>query len=89
MPRELKEQRILTTGKLLKSKKNFDLTYCQYKPEIVIREKGGVQRELDFWKGKVEPLLDEARDILGDKFQSNAYKFEDLVSDREYFGREY
>ena len=69
--------------------KDLDITYCQYKPEIVIREDGGVQRELDFWKGKVEPLLDEAKDILGDKFQSNAYKFEDLVNDRENFGREY
>ena len=65
--------------------KDLDVTYCQYKPEIVIREKGGVQRELDFWKGEVEPLLLEAKDILGDKFQSNMYKFEDLISDRENF----
>jgi len=69
--------------------KNFDLTYCQYKPEIVIREDGGQQRELDFWKNKVQPLLDEAREILGDKFQTNYYKLEDLVTDRENFGRNY
>jgi len=69
--------------------KNFDLTYCQYKPEIIIREDGGQQRELDFWKDKVQPLLDEAREILGDKFQTNYYKLEDLVTDRENFGRNY
>ena len=28
--------------------KDYDLTYCQYKPEIVIREDGGEQRELSF-----------------------------------------
>ena len=69
--------------------KNFDLTYCQYKPEIVIREDGGEQRELEFWRDKVGPLLAEAEEILGDKFQVNGYKFEDLATDREKFGRNY
>ena len=69
--------------------KDFDLMYCQYKPEIVIREDGGMQRDLDFWKNKVQPLLDEAEQILGKKFQVNGYKLEDLAEDREKFGRNY
>jgi len=69
--------------------KDFDLTYCQYKPEIVIREDGGQQRDLEFWKDTVAPLLDEAKKILGSKFQLNGYKFEDLATDREKFGRNY
>ena len=29
---------------------DYDLTYCQYKPEVVNREReGGVQRESEFW----------------------------------------
>ena len=69
--------------------KDFDLTYCQYKPEIVIREDGGEQRDREFWLDEVQPLLDEAKEILGDKFQINGYKFEDLENDREKFGRNY
>ena len=69
--------------------KDFDLTYCQYKPEVVIREDGGEQREIEFWRDKVNPLLMEAKDILGNKFQMNSYKFEDLTTDREKFGRNY
>ena len=69
--------------------KDFDLMYCQYKPEIIIREDGGVQRDIEFWTDKVQPLLDEAKDILGDKFQVNGYKLEDLATDREKFGRNY
>ncbi len=69
--------------------KDFDLSYCQYKPEIIIREDGGQQRELEFWTDKVNPLLKEAETILGDKFQVNGYKFEDLAMDREKFGRNY
>ena len=69
--------------------KDFDLSYCQYKPEIIIREDGGQQRELDFWTNKVQPLLDQAKEILGSKFQINNYKFEDLIKDREEFGRNY
>ena len=68
---------------------DYDLSYCQYKPEIIIREKGGEQRELEFWTEKVNPLLTQAEKILGDKFQVNGYKFEDLAMDREKFGRDY
>jgi sulfatase maturation enzyme AslB (radical SAM superfamily) len=69
--------------------KDFDLTYCQYKPEIVIREDGGQQRDKEFWLHEVEPLLDKAKEILGSKFQINGYKFQDLETDREKFGRNY
>jgi sulfatase maturation enzyme AslB (radical SAM superfamily) len=69
--------------------KDFDLTYCQYKPEVVIREDGGEQRDLAFWRDDVGPLLEEAEKILGDKFQINGYKLEDLETDREKFGRNY
>jgi cyclic pyranopterin phosphate synthase len=69
--------------------KDFDLAYCQYKPEVVIREDGGQQRELEFWTKKVNPLLEEAKNILGDKFQANSYKFEDLINDRSSYGRSY
>jgi cyclic pyranopterin phosphate synthase len=69
--------------------KDYNLTYCQYKPEIVIREDGGQQRELEFWTKKVSPMLEEAQRILGSKYQANNYKFEDLVTDRDNFGREY
>ena len=69
--------------------KDFDLTYCQYKPEIVIREDGGQQRNIEFWRDKVGPLLLQAENILGDKYQINGYKLEDLSMDREKFGRNY
>lgn len=69
--------------------KDLDLTYCQYKPEIIIREKGGEQRSIEFWRDEVQPRLDEAKKILGDKFQVNGYKLEDLSLDRENFGRDY
>tara|TARA_R100001460_G_scaffold83037_2_gene123930 strand:- start:190 stop:1398 length:1209 start_codon:yes stop_codon:yes gene_type:complete len=68
---------------------DIDVTYCQYKPEIVIREDGGQQRDIEFWRDKVQPMLDEANQILGDKFQVNGYKLEDLAMDREKFGRNY
>ena len=44
--------------------KDYDVAYCQYKPEIVIREVGGEQRDLEFWTQKVNPLLEEAEQIL-------------------------
>tara|TARA_Y100000310_G_scaffold39188_1_gene36771 strand:- start:3440 stop:4663 length:1224 start_codon:yes stop_codon:yes gene_type:complete len=69
--------------------KDFDLMYCQYKPEIIIREDGGQQRDIEFWRDKVQPLLDEAKEILGDKYQVNGYKLEDLAMDRKQFGRSY
>ena len=68
----------------------YDLTYCQYKPEIVNREReNGKQREIHFWKNKVDPLLQEAKEILGDKFQINDYKLDDLENDPYFFGRTY
>lgn len=68
----------------------YDITYCQYKPEVVNREReGGIQREQDFWINKVNPLLNEAKLILGNKFQMNGYKFEDLINDPTLYGRNY
>lgn len=68
----------------------FDIDYCQYKPEIVNREREeGVQRDLDFWEAEVEPRLEEAKEILGNKFQINGYKLKDLINDRSLFGRSY
>ena len=68
----------------------FDLDYCQFKPEIVNREREeGIQRDIDFWKEKIEPLLSKAKDVLGDKFQINGYKLDDLQNDPEFYGRRY
>ena len=68
----------------------YDVDYCQFKPEVVNREReGGVQREQDFWYNEVDPLLQEAKAILGDKFQINGYKLSDLEEDPEFFGRTY
>lgn len=68
----------------------YDIDYCQYKPEIVNREREeGVQRDLKFWEEEAEPRLAEAKEILGDKFEINGYKMTDLVSDRSLFGRNY
>ena len=70
--------------------KDFDINYCQYKPEVVNREReGGVQREVDFWNKEVQPLLSEAKIILGDKFQINGYKITDLEKDPSLYGRTY
>lgn len=67
----------------------FDLAYCQFKPEIVNKEReGGVQRTLEFFNN-LKPYLTEAESILGDKFQVNDYKITDLEEDRDYFGRTY
>jgi len=69
---------------------DFDLDYCQFKPEVVNREReGGIQRDIDFWNEKIEPLIAKAKDILGDKFQINGYKLEDLENDPELYGRRY
>jgi len=69
---------------------DYDLEYCQFKPEIVNREReDGVQREQDFWYNRVDPLLEEAKSILGDKFQINGYKLSDLESDPGLYGRRY
>ena len=70
--------------------KEFDVTYLQYKPEIVNREReGGIQRTLEFWKNDVFPLLEQAQDILGDKFQLNGYKLRDLTENTLDYGRTY
>jgi GTP 3',8-cyclase len=69
---------------------DYDLEYCQFKPEIVNREReDGVQRERDFWYNQVDPLLEEAKNILGEKFQINGYKLSDLENDPELYGRRY
>ena len=69
--------------------KNTPITYCQYKPEIVNREReDGVQRTIEFWQ-RIKPALEEAKSILGDKFQINDYKLDDLTNDPEFFGRTY
>ena len=67
-----------------------DIDYVQYKPEIVnIEREGGIQREAKFWKEEVQPLLDEAKEILGKKFQINGYHFKDLEDDPKLLGRNY
>jgi len=69
--------------------KDYDISYCQFKPEIVNREReDGVQIEIEFWE-KILPLIEEAKKLLGNKFQMNTYKLEDLVNDRKTFGRTY
>lgn len=68
----------------------FDIDYCQFKPEVVNREReGGIQRDIEFWNEKVEPLLEESKGILGEKFQINGYKLEDLENDPLFYGRTY
>jgi len=68
----------------------YDVDYCQFKPEIVNREReDGVQREQEFWYKEVDPLLEEAKGILGSKFQINGYKLSDLEQDPELYGRTY
>ena len=70
--------------------KDLGLDYCQFKPEIVNREReGGKQRSVDFWNNEVEPLLKEAKNILGDLFQINGYKLTDLEQDPSLYGRRY
>jgi len=49
----------------------------------------GVQRDIEFWNNEVEPLLEKAKEVLGDKFQVNGYKLTDLEDDPEFFGRTY
>lgn len=67
----------------------YDVTYCQFKPEIVNKErKSGVQNTVEFWE-LISPLLDKAKEILGEKFQINGYKLNDLKTDPNFFGRTY
>jgi len=68
----------------------LDIDYCQYKPEVVNRERdGGIQREVEFWNTEIKPRLEEAKDILGDKYQINGYHLEDLAEDPTILGRYY
>ena len=76
--------------------KDIDVDYCQYKPEIIQIERqqiennlGNVQISPDFWVKKVVNLLDEAKSILGDKFECNGYKIDDLIIDVKKYGRNY
>ena len=67
----------------------FSVDYCQFKPEIVnLEREDGIQRGLEFWENRVLPLLEEAKVILGDKFQMNDYKLDDLQAGPPY-GRTY
>ena len=73
----------------------MDVDDCQYKPEIVQIERNGKlnkkkeQISSDFWLHKVIKQLDEAREILGNKFECNSYKLEDLLFDSKNYGRNY
>ena len=75
--------------------KDIDVDYCQYKPEIIQIERNGdkdnqkEQIAAEFWAYKVVALLQEAKEILGKKFESNNYKVEDLINDQEKYGRGY
>jgi len=67
----------------------MNVAYCQFKPEIVNLERDeGIQRKVKFWN-MAGGLLREAHHILGDKFQLNEYKLDDLSADPEHFGRCY
>ena len=81
--------------------KNIDVDYCQFKPEIIqierVKDKnffdnpksGLMQISSDFWLNKVIHNLEKAKIILGEKFESNSYKIEDLIIDVKNYGRNY
>jgi radical SAM protein with 4Fe4S-binding SPASM domain len=48
-----------------------------------------MQISSDFWTNKVINLLDNAKEILKDKFECNSYKIEDLIVDEKKHGRNY
>ena len=48
-----------------------------------------MQISSDFWLNKVTNILEEAKQILGSKFECNAYKLEDLIVDVKNYGRNY
>jgi cyclic pyranopterin phosphate synthase len=83
---------VLTFANLFK---DIDVDYCQYKPEIIQVERNLSDNKKDqipakFWANKVVNLLYEASKILGNKFQCNSYKIEDLIMDKnKEYGREY
>ena len=64
--------------------KNLDVDYCQFKPEIIqIEREGSMDRSKEqissnFWLHEVVDVLEKARSTLGNKFECNAYKLEDL-----------
>ena len=69
---------------------HIGIDYCQYKPEIVNREREkGEQRAVEFWEQSVESRLLEAKSLLGKKFQVNGYKLLDLRNDPQSYGRNY
>ena len=78
---------------------DMDVDYCQFKPEIIQIERNntlGKEKQnnkmlisSDFWLNKVSVSLEEAKKILGSKFECNAYKLEDLIVDVKEYGRNY
>ncbi len=79
--------------------KDMDVDYCQFKPEIIQIERknslGNKEQKIkmqissDFWLNKVVSSLEKAKVILGNKFECNEYKLEDLIVDSEKYGRNY
>ena len=79
--------------------KDMDVDYCQFKPEIIQIERKNslgnqkqnikMQISSDFWLNKVVSSLEKAKVILGNKFECNEYKLEDLIVDSENYGRNY
>jgi GTP 3',8-cyclase len=75
--------------------KNIDIDYCQFKPEIIQIERGQNKEEVnkqispEFWAHEVISKLNKASLILGNKFECNSYKVEDLIKDPKKYGREY
>ena len=73
----------------------IEVDYCQFKPEIIQVERNGeldrVKEQIssDFWLTKVSEVLKEAKNILGDKFECNSYKLEDLILNPKNYGRNY
>ena len=85
-------EEILDFANLFKDK---DVDYCQFKPEIIQIErdetidKSKEQISSDFWLKEVLVLLDRAKEILGNKYECNAYKIDDLIIDVKNYGRNY
>lgn len=75
--------------------KDMDVDYCQYKPEVIQVERNlskdkKEQIPAEFWANKVIKLLNQASEILGNKFQCNSYKLKDLIVHKnKKYGREY
>jgi cyclic pyranopterin phosphate synthase len=75
--------------------KNFDIDYCQFKPEIIQVERNQIlsntkqQIASNFWLTEVIDQLNKAKEILGKKFECNSYKLEDLLYDSSNYGRVY